>query len=71
MASKPNEDNTNIEEDNAVAVPRSIIAQAEAAIIGEFEDDNRELSRRPSRAPKPDYSQYQSVHRNGGESSAG
>lgn len=46
-------------------VPDSVIAQAEAAIIGEFEDETP-IERRRSRAAKPDYSQYQTQrHKDG------
>ncbi len=49
-------------------IPASVIAQAEAAIIGEFNDNESIISRRPSRVPKPDYSQYQGVNRAEGSS---
>ncbi len=54
MASKPP---GSTEEENAV--PHSVIAQAEAAILGEFEEDTPTVSRLHSRAAKQDYSQYQ------------
>lgn len=50
-------------------LPDSVIAQAEAAIIGEFEDETP-IERRRSRAAKPDYSQYQTHrHKDGATSS--
>jgi hypothetical protein len=47
-------------------VPHSVIAQAEAAIIGELEDETP-LERRRSRAQKVDYSQYQPVQQKDGK----
>ncbi|KUJ08881.1 UDP-Glycosyltransferase/glycogen phosphorylase [Mollisia scopiformis] len=62
--------NETHEEVTDSGIPASVIAQAEAAIIGEFEDEPS-LSKRPSRVPKPDYSQYQGVYRSAaGESSS-
>ena len=44
-------------------VPASVIAQAEAAIVGNFEDVEAPISKRPSRAPRQDFSQYQHTDR--------
>ena len=60
MASKPTDDTGK---EAPAAVPASVIAQAEAAIVGNFEDDEVPKSRRPSRAPKQDFSQYQHTNR--------
>jgi hypothetical protein len=60
MASKSNEDAPK----DPAAIPSSIIAQAEAAIVGHFEDDSP-IERRPSRLPNPDYSLYQTKSRGG------
>ncbi|KAF8850692.1 UDP-Glycosyltransferase/glycogen phosphorylase [Acephala macrosclerotiorum] len=49
-------------------IPASVIAQAEAAIIGEFEEDDSPISRRPSRVPKADYSRFQGTSRGEGSS---
>jgi hypothetical protein len=61
MASKPTENTAKEAPDTTV--PASVIAQAEAAIVGNFEDDEFPKSRRPSRAPKQDFSQYQHTNR--------
>jgi hypothetical protein len=58
MASKDDGDPSRAEH----GVPHFVIAQAEAAIIAEFEDETP-IERRRSRISKPDYSQYQTVRR--------
>jgi len=61
MASKPSQDTP--EEGANTSIPAAVIAQAESAIIGNFEDPGTPKERRPSRAAKPDYSQYQNLSR--------
>jgi hypothetical protein len=60
MASKSNGDPVV----DPAHIPTSIIQQAEAAIVGNFDDDFP-IERRSSRVPKPDYSLYQTKSRGG------
>jgi hypothetical protein len=60
MASKSNEEAPK----DPAAIPPSLIAQAEAAIVGHFDDDTP-IERRRSRVPQPDYSLYQTKSRGG------
>jgi len=46
-------------------IPSSIFQQAEAAIVGNFEEDDSTIERRSSRLPKPDLSLYQTKSRGG------
>jgi hypothetical protein len=60
MASVPSNDasaSASAETENEV--PSSVIAQAEAAIAGNIDEEDARLERRASRASKLDYSQYQ------------
>ncbi|KAN0094046.1 glycosyltransferase family 1 protein [Hyaloscypha variabilis] len=64
MASKSNSDPVV----DPAHIPTSIIQQAEAAIVGNFDDDFP-IERRSSRVPKPDYSLYQTKSRGGASKS--
>jgi hypothetical protein len=57
MASKPSADAP----DESNTIPSSVIAQAGAAIVRNFEDEPSPVERRPSRAPNQDYSLYQTT----------
>jgi hypothetical protein len=57
MASKPGADAPG----DPNAIPSAIIAQAEAAIVGNFDDESPQVERQSSRAAKPDYSLYQTT----------
>jgi hypothetical protein len=65
MASKPS---TDAPEDPH-AIPSSVIAQAEAAIVGNFEDETPPIEKRKSRAQqKQDYLLHQTKSRGEGTS---
>ena len=67
----PKTKNDQSEEAGANALPAAVVAQAEAAILGNFEDDPSARERRPSRAAKPDYSQYQNTNQPSGSQGPG